>query len=258
MVLSYDINLLTSYLKATVITTIQEKFDRVNYFFTFEDHAQSSHGNSPFLFYNGQQWTYKEAYDVVLKYGTWLKTRHHVKPREIVAMDFMNSQNFVFIWLALWSIGATPAFINYNLTSEPLMHCVKVSEARLMLVDPELKAAVTPEIIDRMSGDDFRGEGKRGVQVVFFEPALEAEALRTTGIREPDSVRAGDAANGIAILIYTSGTTGLPKPAIVSWSKISVGARFCFGWLGWRRKDRLYTVSSSHFFLAAQENPPLR
>src|SRR5436305_11692165 len=67
MALSYDINMLFAMLKANVVTVIQEKLDRINLFYTFEDHALSSYGNSPFLLYNGQQWTYKETYDIALK-----------------------------------------------------------------------------------------------------------------------------------------------------------------------------------------------
>lgn len=58
-----------------------------------------------------------------------------MQKEEVVAMDFVNSEVFIWVWFGLWSIGAKPAFINYNLTGAPLFHTVRTSTARLVLVD---------------------------------------------------------------------------------------------------------------------------
>jgi acyl-CoA synthetase (AMP-forming)/AMP-acid ligase II len=58
-----------------------------------------------------------------------------VQKEEVVAIDFVNSEVFIWVWFGLWSIGAKPAFINYNLTGAPLFHTVRTSTARLVLVD---------------------------------------------------------------------------------------------------------------------------
>ena len=70
---------------------------------------------------------------------------------EIVAMDFVNSEVFVWVWFGLWSIGAKPAFLNYNLTGKPLVHTVKTSTARLVLVDEEGR--------DKFSEDELKEHG---------------------------------------------------------------------------------------------------
>ena len=240
--LSSDLSLLGALAKSTINVRIKERKDRVNLFYTLEDHAQArSTANHPFIVYEGREWTYKEVYNVVLKYGTWLKTTYRVAPKEIVAMDFMNSAQFGFIWLALWSIGANPAFINYNLTDKPLLHCVRTSTARLLLVDNEVRNSFSKEVLDELDSTSFR-DGKGPVEVVFFTPEIESQILRTEGVREPDSSRSGATGNTMANLIYTSGTTGLPKPAIVSWNKDLLGGNFVTGWMGHKRKDRFYTV----------------
>jgi acyl-CoA synthetase (AMP-forming)/AMP-acid ligase II len=86
------------------------------------------------------------VYETSLKYGTWLKSRD-VKKDEIVAMDFVNSEVFVFVWFGLWNIGAKPAFINYNLTGKPLFHTIRTSTARLVLVDQDAKDNFSEEIM---------------------------------------------------------------------------------------------------------------
>lgn len=237
-----DLSLLGALAKSTINVRIQERRDRVNLFYTLEGHAHArSTANHPFVVYEGREWTYKEVYDIVLRYGTWLKATYKIGPKEIVAMDFMNSPQFVFIWLALWSIGAHPAFINYNLTDKPLLHCVRTSTARLLLVDNEVRDSFSKEVLDELASTSFHN-GKGSVEVVFFTPEIESQILQTEGVREPDSTRSGAMGYMMANLIYTSGTTGLPKAAIVSWNKGLLGGRFVSGWMGYKRKDRFYTV----------------
>ena len=196
-----------------------------------------------FIVYNGHSWTYRETYDTALRYGQWLKTVHGVRPKEIVAMDFMNSSTFVFLMFGLWSIGAVPAFINYNLTGKPLTHSVKSSSARLLLVDEEVRGSFPQEQLDVFTAPDFHPSGGP-MTVVFFTPDIEAEVLQTKPFRENDRVRSDVIRRDIAILIYTSGTTGLPKPAIVSWDKCYIGGYFTSTYLGLKQSDRFFTVSS--------------
>ena len=190
--------------------------------------------------YEGQTWTYKEVYDTVLKYGTWLKTKYAIEKGEVVAMDFMNSPTFIFLWMALWSIGAYPAFVNYNLTAEPLLHTLKTSTSRLVFVDEEIRPRFTPNVMEALASPNAKA-GKRAVQTVFFDSALEQEILKTTGIRYPDSTRANLNSADMAALIYTSGTTGLPKPAVVSWGKLWKSAAFMPHWCSMTTTDRYYT-----------------
>lgn len=208
--------------------------DRLSPFYVLESNAKgSSTAHIPFLKFEGKVYTYAQTYDIVLRYGAWLRQAHGVKPQDIVAMDFENSDIFVFLWMGIWSIGAKPAFMNYNLSGPTLTHCVKTSNASLLLVDPNVASNVT---------DDVRKDLSH-VRIVELNPGLEREILSTEPQRRPDSERTEEFGHGLAILIYTSGTTGMPKPAIVSWSKCISGAGFVSRWLGWRPGDVFYTVS---------------
>lgn len=213
---------------------LRERWDRLNQFYVLEDHAKGKRADHPFMIFEGRSWTYKQTYEAVLKYGTWLKKTYNIKPKEVVAMDFMNSDKFILVWFSLWSIGAKPAFINYNLTSKALVHCIKVSTTRLVLVDPQIQENVTQEVRQELSNVIF----------VDFVPEMEAAIMATDPVREPDSCRTEDRAANLSILIYTSGTTGLPKAAIVSWDKITVGPLLFARWMGLRKDDIFYTVSS--------------
>ena len=220
-----------------------EKRDRLNLFYVLEQHAlNASTAKKPFVIYDHREWTFYEVYQNALRYGAWIKQTYGVQPGEVVAMDFMNSAAFIFMWMGLWSIGAVPAFINYNLAKASLTHSVKASTARLLFVDGEVRGLFPPEQLAMFASPDFR-QGGGSVEVVFYDKELECQILRTEPVREPDSSRSGQEARGMAMLIYTSGTTGLPKPAIVSWNKCFVGSNFLSMWMGFRKTDRVYTVS---------------
>ncbi|GKT75076.1 AMP-binding enzyme [Colletotrichum tofieldiae] len=213
----YDRQLLFCALPATLSTLWRERTDRLNGFYVLERAAlNKSTANRTFIIFEGKTYTYRETYDQALKYGTWLRERFGVKPKDIVAINFQNSDVFIFLWLGLWSIGAKPAFINYNLTGKPLAHCAKAAKTKLMLIDPNVVSNV---------GDDVRSELDT-VQFVVLDDALHREIDATKPRRAPDSDRSESQYQNLAVLIYTSGTTGMPKPAIVSWAKCIVGGVF--------------------------------
>lgn len=247
--LFYDVGLGYSLITTSNKIARAERRDQLNLFYILEERAISTTtASSPFLVYNDQEWTFKEVYDIVLQYGSWLKINYAIAPKEVVAMDFMNCPRFIFLWLALWSLGACPAFINYNLTGQPLLHCIRTSTARVLFVDEEIKSQFTQDILDAMAAPGFRDENG-AVEVVNFNTDTERRILVEKGLREPDSSRAGAKLHDMASLIYTSGTTGFPKPAIISWKKCRIGGGFTSIWLGLKSDDRFYTVCFHSTFL---------
>ena len=234
--ISYDWQLFVSLMNSIIVSSSREQTGRLNPFYVLEDRAKDKKlADKVFLIFEGRRWTFKQVYETVLKYGTWLKTSFGIKHQEIVAINFMNSEKFLFMLLGLWSIGARPAFINYNLTGKPLAHCIRVSSARLVLVDPDVANNVT---------DKERAE-LPGIQFIVFTPQLEVEVMHTTAVREPDTERWAGKMQDMANLIYTSGTTGLPKPAIVSWHKNIAAPLGVARWIRLKKKDVFYTVSAS-------------
>ncbi|KKZ64098.1 hypothetical protein EMCG_01595 [[Emmonsia] crescens] len=250
--ISGDLNVISALLRSGVSRFLAERRDQCNLFYTMEKNALDKRtANHPALVYDKQTWTFHELYTTSLRYGTWFKNTYGIKTGDVVAMDFMNSASFVFMWMGLWSIGATPAFINYNLAKNSLAHCVKVSTAHIIFVERELQEDFfPPEQLEVFGRPDFR-EGGGSVQVVFYDKALEREILLTPAERAPNSSRPGSLASDTATLIYTSGTTGLPKPAIVSWHKCIMGAGFVSKWMGLKKTDRVYTCMPLYHSTAA-------
>ncbi|KAF2192634.1 acetyl-CoA synthetase-like protein [Zopfia rhizophila CBS 207.26] len=277
--LSYDWALLSSFVAATVGGVIHEWRDDINLFYNLEGHAQSSRADHPWIIHNGRSWTYAEAYEIVVKYGTWLKSKG-VQKGEVVAMDFVNSEVFIWIWFGLWSIGAKPAFINYNLAGKLLIHTIRTSTARLVIVDEDAKDNFSEDVMAEHGfaprpADQVLPEGRqarykfpdaapaqqgpsppvrvlksqkqttperRKLEIVFFDKQLGAWIESLEPIRQPDEERGHQKLHDMAMLIYTSGTTGLPKPAVMSWGKANLGAGFVAGWIPLKKNDIMYTA----------------
>lgn len=228
----YDLNLLKGALTGSGRLFLRERKDRLNLFYVLESWATSrSHANHPLVVFEGRSHTYAAVYDRVLRYGNWMKTKLGVRPKDIVAIDFQNSDTFVFMWFALWSIGAKPAFINYNLTGNALAHCIKEATTKLCLIDSAVASHFDDSIYSQLSDIKF----------VVFSPEVEAEAKAASPVRAPDADRSESDLSKMAILIYTSGTTGLPKAAIVSWGKCVVGSSMTETLLPLNKKEIIYT-----------------
>ena len=238
-------------LGAVVVSTVtfgrRLKKDRLNSFYFLEEHAANPKvANETFIIYNGKSWTFKQAYDLSLRYAGWLRSTHHVQQGEYVALDFMNSAEFCFLVLALWSLGAHPALLNYNLTADPFVHCVRTSSARLLILDPEIAPKVlTEENKAAITSPSFRNNALP-VETCVLTPGLQSSLDYFPPYRAPDSARAGVIGRNVCALISTSGTTGLPKAAVVSWEKIQISAEAIHRWGGWRpvtakHPDRYYT-----------------
>jgi acyl-CoA synthetase (AMP-forming)/AMP-acid ligase II len=224
-----------------------EKADRINTFYRFEEIAKDpKFANRPFLIVpktendptGRTEWTYAEAYDTVLKYARWLKETHGVQKNEVIAMDFTNKPQFIWLWFALWSLGAVPAFINSNLEDNAFVHCVKVSTSRLLIVDPNIEHILTEEALKQFGPDDKA----RAIETLVLRPDVEVQIQGGLPYRAPDEARSGVLATSPALLIYTSGTTGLPKAANVAWSKPNSGHLFFARVLGLKVEDRYYTA----------------
>lgn len=222
--------------------------DRVNVFYRLEELATSpSSANRTFLLLPSEtaselgersQWTYAEAYETVLKYAAWLKEEFGVQKNEVVAIDFTNRPQFLWLWFALWSLGARPAFINSNLRDKAFVHCVRISTARLLLVDPSIREVLTDETRQELAPV---GTG-RAVDAIVLEDEVAATIPTMEPYRAPDDVRAGAQLTDTSLLIYTSGTTGLPKAANVPWLKPLSGLYAINNILNLTPDDRYYSA----------------
>ena len=208
--IAQDLRYISAATASQVLINRDERRGRLNIFLYLEDKATApATRDHTFLIFEGRHWTYYQAYDAVLRYGTWLKDRHGIKQDEMVALDFINKPTYLWMFLGLWSIGAKAAFLNYNLSGDALVHAVKTSKARLLIMDSELmqnvlageegektKARLTNEGIEE--GTEFTER-----EVFIFDEGVEKVVDTWTGRRESTEVIGKRKIGEMGALVYT-------------------------------------------------------
>ncbi|MCJ1463358.1 hypothetical protein MMC07_001965 [Pseudocyphellaria aurata] len=136
-----------------------------------------------------------------------------LQPGDFVALYLQNSPEFLFAWIGLWAIGCAPAMINVNIASDALVHCLKTSGARILLVDGDENSRA------RINAESQRIENELDMKVVELSDQLKIEIAAREAVRIDDGYRENIKGDSPAVLFYTSGTTGLPKSVPVSISR---------------------------------------
>lgn len=149
-------------------------------------------------------YTWDETYRMSNKYGNFLQA-NGVVSGSMVGFYLMNSPEFVFTSLGTWSMGSGLGWINYHLAGDSLVHCLKVSTARVVIVDEdEACRARIEEVRERIEKDlkmkiiILDAETRRAIDAMPDTPPDE-KYRRSVKPMEP------------ALLMYTSGSTGFPK-----------------------------------------------
>jgi len=141
-------------------------------------------------------YTFAELHEIAARYAQWFLDQG-VAPGDLVAIYLHNCPEFMIVWFALHAIGAAPAFINYNLEGDALLHCLDVCQTKLILVDEDAGCQ------KRINGSSKAIEVERGTRIVV----LDDELKRNIGSRKAevpdDEYRSGIKGEFPSCLIYT-------------------------------------------------------
>lgn len=189
------------------------------------------------LRFEGRSLSYSEMDELANRFARWA-LESGLKPGDRVALFLPNRIEYLPAWYGLSKVGVVSALINNQLTGQALAHCLALSEAREVIVDPETSPAL----------QEILGELDRVPRLWSLESPLPGEGdlsaalLDLSGAPPPASARYGLTAADTAILIYTSGTTGLPKAARMTHVRVQLYMRGFAGATGARPRDRIYVA----------------
>lgn len=120
-----------------------------------------------------------------------------VKPQQIVAIYLQNSPELMFATLACWAIGSAPAYINYNLTGDALVHCLKVNGAKIVLVDPDQDQLARIDEVKHRIGSEL------GMKIIVLDDNFKAGIGVLAPERPGDEFRSGLSVDSPMALFYT-------------------------------------------------------
>lgn len=94
-------------------------------------------------------------------------------------------------------MGSAPAYINYNLAGDALVHCLKVSGAKLVMVDAEDTCRA------RIEESRDRIESELGMKVIILDETARINMAATPPERPDDTYRVDITPDSPMALYYT-------------------------------------------------------
>ncbi|KAF2083183.1 fatty acid transporter-like protein [Saccharata proteae CBS 121410] len=179
------------------------KNNRNSLWYNFEAEAKRLPPTEQAIWSRGASFTWQETHANACRYGQFLHAQG-IQPGQLCAFYLQNSAPFVFSTLGSWAIGSAPALINYNLGGAGLVHCLKISGARVLLVDEDEGC--------RQRIEEVREEVENaGFRIVVLDAETRRGIESSEPIRPGREFRANVKGDFPMCLMYTSGSTGMPK-----------------------------------------------
>lgn len=159
--------------------------------------------------FRGETWSYAEFDAHANRFSHWARAQGFSRG-DTVALYMKNRPEFVAAWYGLAKVGVITALLNNQITGQGLAHCLKVADARAVIVERDLIEAVEsaqPLLDAPLPVWSLGGAEAGGVE------DLDAALAAASDTRPDLALRADVKLEDTALKLFTSGTTGMPKAA---------------------------------------------
>ncbi|NXK63209.1 S27A6 protein, partial [Sylvietta virens] len=197
--------------------------------------------HKPFLIYEGTAHTYQDVdrrsnrvAQAFLRYG-------NVRKGDTVALLMGNGPDFIHVWFGLAKLGLIVAFLNTNIHSRSLLHCINTCAAKALVIGEDCLGSIEKEFILNLL------ENNVAVWLMSTSsPSQHAHTLPDKLDKVPDNpvpshLRAVTDTRNTALYIFTSGSTGFPKAAVITHRR-TLAASLVFSQCGAVSQDIMYVT----------------
>ncbi|XP_077988607.1 long-chain fatty acid transport protein 6-like [Glandiceps talaboti] len=196
------------------------------FIFDLFEEVVDRHPYKPFIIYDSKLFSYEDI-DIMVNKMSHFAQKQGLKSGDTVALCAYNDPTFVYAWLGLAKLGIKCAFINYNLRSDSLIHCVNIVRAKVLLVGKgEDLVEAASDVMSELSSRQIRVWSVGNVSTPEGIFAIDDELNSLPADRPSRALRSSLKPTDTAVYIYTSGTTGLPKASRSIFAQ-GVGAGHC-------------------------------
>ncbi|KAH9520445.1 hypothetical protein Btru_060803 [Bulinus truncatus] len=182
---------------------------------TFEKRA-SENPKKPFIIYEGNVYTFEMIDQLACKVANIAKS-WGLGQRDCVAIMIQNEPSFIWTFLGLQKLGITVALINFNLRLQPLIHSIRSTEPKYLIVGSgDILLEAVCDILEYIENIKVYVQGLGSLPAPSGLNSFDALLLKTLPASVHGVIRKDISLKDTCCYIFTSGTTGNPKPAIIS------------------------------------------
>ncbi|XP_068595108.1 long-chain fatty acid transport protein 2-like [Brachionichthys hirsutus] len=198
-----------------------------------------THPHKPYILFKDETYTYRDVDEQSNKAARAFLQSGLVTRADTVAFFLGNEPAFMWLWLGLQKLGCSVAFLNYNIRSRSLLHCLSRSGARTLVAAEELQDAVE-EVLDSLLEQQVSviilADRCQNARMVSFKDKMKLASSQPIS----KDLRSHVTLQSPAVYIYTSGTTGLPKAAQISHFRVWVMSKIMY-LIGMNSNDVIYS-----------------
>ncbi|MEK6563781.1 MAG: AMP-binding protein [Candidatus Omnitrophota bacterium] len=168
--------------------------------------------SKPAIIFRDKPISFLELYDNVFKLANGLLALG-IKKADRVAIYLPNNPEYIYSYLALFSIGATVVPLDYMLTEDELVSCLTHCEAKALIAKEKERLSLenlkkrVPSLENIIAFEGTNSRYQSFQDVLASGRPLPAQNIK---IEESDH----------ALIMYTSGTTGSPKGILLNYKHL--------------------------------------
>uniref|UniRef100_A0A8C2G8U8 long-chain-fatty-acid--CoA ligase n=1 Tax=Cyprinus carpio TaxID=7962 RepID=A0A8C2G8U8_CYPCA len=208
----------------------------VTYLQCFELQARNI-PEKPFVVFEEQILTYRDVDARSNRFAHVLRSHCGLKHGDVVALLMNNEPDFICVWFGLCKLGCEVAFLNFNIKSQSLRHCLRSCGAKALVIGPGKKHLI--RCVDEVLPDAGLEVWVAAESSTHQSIGTLLDKLESASPEKPVTDAPQPNLMSNFLFIFTSGTTGLPKAARISHIK----AVMCMAFLrlcGAGARDRVY------------------
>ncbi|MDE0952945.1 MAG: class I adenylate-forming enzyme family protein [Halioglobus sp.] len=171
--------------------------------------AATAHGDSEFIIYQGERWTFNTFFQQAWSLADALDTKHNIAPGDRVGIAMRNYPEWLSAFVAITSIGALAVPINSWGTTRDLLFAARNSECKTVFCDQQRHTLMAAGLAESNINSVIARSS--ATSPIEFGQTLEDFVADSKNASRPNVTIASEDS---ALIMYTSGTTGQPKGAV--------------------------------------------
>lgn len=170
---------------------------------TLRDYYELYVTDLPFLIYEDERYTFREAWQQASRIGHALVHQCGVKPGDRVAISMRNYPEWMIAFSAITSIGAIAVAMNAHWQTDDMAYALVDCGAKVLLADQER--------LDRLAQKPVKGLQVLAVRATELRAGARDLKAVTASLGNVPMPPVAMLPDDLAIMLYTSGSSGRPK-----------------------------------------------